>query len=174
MPTTKIYQCVPCNFEHEHLDFGLPARHQKPIPPCPLCQAELTYEEPLNLEDYNYQCWQSEGGCGITFSVEHLTGEAPETYGCPVCGVTARLKASGFSIVHGKSMTKGASIDVIIGRDANSRWQKVTDRKSVRDKIRRDTGTQALTATGRDEYQPLKGGRLESVAVPDSTVNKDE
>jgi hypothetical protein len=173
VPTNKLYQCVPCNYEYEYLDFGLPARHQKPVPPCPICKAELTYEVPLNLEDYNYQCWQSEGGCGRVFSVEHLTGAAPETYGCPICGATAKLKLS-FAIVHGKSMNKGASIDVAIGRDADSRWQKVIERKSVRDKIRKETGTQALTATGRDEYQPLSKGRLEAVTVPDSTVNKDE
>jgi hypothetical protein len=167
----KIYSCIPCNFEYEYLDFGV--RFQKPVPPCPICSAELTYEVPESTEDYSYQCWQSEGGCGRVFSVEHLTGKAPETYSCPMCGVTAKLKLS-FAIVHGKNTTKGASIDVVIGRDADTRWQKVIDRKSVRDKIRKESGTQALTATGRDEYRPLSKGRLEAVTVPDNTVNKDE
>jgi hypothetical protein len=171
MPVKKIYQCVPCNFEYEYVDFGMGSL-QAPVPPCPLCSKTLTYDAPELVEDYTYQCWKSEGGCGIVFSVEHLYGKAPETYPCPMCGVTAKAKPQGFSIVHGKSTTKGASIDVAIGRSAEERWNKVIDRKSVRDKIRKESGTQALTATGRDEYQPLKGGQLKVVAVPDSKVNK--
>ena len=173
MPVKKIFICEPCNFEHEHLDFGVPASLQRPIPPCPLCGQALISDEPERVEDYEYQCWKSEGGCGRLFSVEHLVGEAPETYACPVCGMTAKHKVAGFAIVHGKSTTKGASLDVAIGRSADEKWNRVHDRKATRDKIRKDSGTQALTATGRDEYQPLKGGHLKAVTVPDSTVNKD-
>lgn len=171
MPTKKMYQCVPCNFEYEYLDFGV--SFQKPVPPCPLCMSALTYDEPISTEDYNYQCWQSEGGCGQVFSVEHPTGKAPDTFACPMCGVTAKLKSS-FAIVHGKNTSKGASIDIVIGRDADTRWNKIHDRKTARDRVRRKTGTQALTATGRDEYQPIKEGRLVGVTVPERTVNRDE
>lgn len=173
MPTKQIFHCEPCNFEYEHLSFG--TKWDKEVPPCPECGKALTHEEPdSRFEDYDYQCWTSDGGCGIKFSVEHLTGAAPETYPCPMCGTVAKKQFQGFSIVHGKSMNKGSSIDVAIGRNAEQRWNKIYDRKDARDKIRKDAGTQALKATGRDEYTPLKGGHLEAVSVPESTINKDE
>ena len=171
MPTKLIYRCESCNFEHEHLSFG--TKWEK-VPPCPLCGKALTHEEPESTEDYNYQCWVSEGGCGIKFSVEHLTGKAPQTFRCPMCGKEAKQQLHGFSIVHGKTMEKGASIDVVIGRDSEEKWSRIHERKIVRDKIRQSTGTQALKATGRSDYQPIKGGHLEAVTVPESTVNKDE
>jgi hypothetical protein len=172
MPTKLLYRCEPCNFEHEHLSFG--TRWDKEVPPCPICGKELIHEEPESVEDYNYQCWVSDGGCGIKFSVEHLRGAAPDTYDCPMCGKVAKKQFQGFSIVHGKSMDKGSSVDVVIGRSAEERWGRLHERKAVRDKIRKDAGTQALKATGRDEYTPLKGGHLEAVSVPESTINKDE
>jgi predicted nucleic acid-binding Zn ribbon protein len=173
MPT-KVYRCKPCEFEYQHFYFDtVPSSAQKPVPPCPLCAGELTYEEPISLDNYDYRCWESEGGCGITFSVEHLIGKAPETYPCPICKITAKLKTT-LNIVHGKGMNKGSSLDVVIGRNADERWKQVIERKAVRDKIRNETGTQALNATGRNEYQPIKGGHLEAITVPSRTVNNDE
>ena len=171
MPTKQIFRCEPCNFEHEHLSFG--TKWDKEAPPCPVCGKALTHEEPESTEDYDYQCWISDGGCGIRFSVEHLTGQAPRTYSCPMCGKEAKQQLQGFSLVHGKSSNK-ASVDVLIGRDAEEKWGRIYERKAVRDKIRQSAGTQALKATGRNDYQPIKGGRLEAVTVPESTVNKDE
>ena len=171
MPLKVIYSCKPCNFEHEHLSFG--TQWDKEVPPCPICARALTREEPEPTEEYNYQCWVSDGGCGVKFSVEHLIGQAPHTYLCPMCGKEAKKQLQGFSIVHGKSSNK-ASVDVVIGRNAEERWGRIHERKSTRDQIRRTAGTQALKATGRNEYQPIKGSRLEAVTVPESTVNKDE
>lgn len=169
----KLYRCSPCDYEYEHLYFdSLPSSMQKPVPPCPLCQKELTYE-PENFEECSYQCWQSEGGCGRTFSVEQPAGDVAEKVNCLLCGATAKLKVR-LAIVHGKNTTKGASFDVIIGRDADTKWNRIHDQKAARDKIRRASGTQALTAIGRDEYRPIKQGHLKAVAVPTHTVNTDE
>lgn len=171
MPTKQIFRCNLCNFEYEHLSFG--TKWDKEVPPCPICGKTLTHEEPEPVETYDYQCWVSDGGCGIKFSVEHLTGKSPDTYPCPMCGKKAKRQLQGFSIVHGKSMGK-SSVDVLIGRDAEEKWGRIYERKAVRDKIRKEAGTQALKATGRNEYQPIKGGHLEAVVVPENTVNKDE
>ena len=171
MPVKKVYSCEPCNYEYEHIDFGVPASMQKPIPPCPLCSKPLTYDEPESTDDYNYQCWVSEGGCGLLFSVIHITRTAPNEYPCPKCGKMAKYK-TGFSILHGKSSSKGASIDVVIGRDADTRWTKIHDRKSIRDKIRQDSGTPAITATSWNDFAPLKGAKLTPVSVPKDSENK--
>lgn len=174
MPTKLLYRCEPCNFEYEHLSFG--TRWDKEVPPCPMCGKALTHEEPESTEDYNYQCWQSDGGCGTKFSVEHLTGKAPEIYPCPLCGKDAKKKYEGFSIVHGKTMDKGSSVDVAIGRSAEERWGKIHERKAARDRFRRETGTQALSITEKDGKvfgKPIEGGQLKSVTVPENTLNKD-
>lgn len=175
MPTKQIFHCEPCNFEYEHLSFG--TKWDKDVPPCPECGKALMHEEPESTEDYNYECWQSDGGCGIKFSVEHLTGTAPETYPCPMCDTAAKKKLEGFSIVHGNSMTKGSSIDVVIGRNSEERWSKLHDRKAIRDKFRKDTGSQALSIVennGRVFGSPIKDGRLTPVTVPESKINTGE
>jgi hypothetical protein len=61
------------------------------------------------------------------------------------------------------------SIDVAIGKDAETRWERVHQRKAERDKIRKDSGEHALTATGRNDYQPVKGAKLTSVTTPEPT-----
>ncbi len=178
----KVFRCEPCNFEYEHSYFDtVPKSMQKNVPPCPLCGKDLTHEELENVENYSYQCWISEGGCGIEFSVE-VNGEPTNVYLCPMCNNPAKLKLPGFSIVHGKNMTKGADIDVVIGRNAEQRWSRIHERKAIRDGIRQQTGIQALKQTivgTKDggvvaEVQPIKGGQLKAVTVPKSTVNKDE
>lgn len=170
----EIYRCEPCNYEYEHLYFDTVRRDmQKAVPPCPSCGKDLTKEEQEVTDEYLYWCWSSEGGCGAEIDFPALKGEAPKTVACPVCGKAARLKVVNFGIVHGNSMAKGASLDVAIGRNAEQRWSKIYDRKANRDKIRRESGTQALSVTDKG-IEPLKGARLESVAIPDSTLNKGE
>jgi hypothetical protein len=142
-----------------------------------LCGKELTYKEPEEVfEDSTYKCWESEGGCGVEFNVEHPVSISPKTYCCPMCSKTAKLKLS-FTIVHGKNMSKGASIDVAIGRSAEDRWKKINERKVARDKFRAETGTQALSIVESNRQvfgKPIKGGKLTAVSVPKNTVNKDE
>jgi hypothetical protein len=91
-----------------------------------------------------------------------------------MCGVEAKKQFQGFSIVHGKSMDKGSSIDVAIGRNAEERWSKLYDRKAARDKFRKDTGSQALSIVEKNGQvfgSPIKEGRLTTVTVPESKIN---
>jgi len=175
MPTKKVYRCEPCNFEYEHLSFG--TKWDKAVPPCSVCGKAMTYEEPEISEDYVYNCLTET--CKITFSVEHLTGQAPKTYPCPLCSVPAPKKLEDFAIVHGKTMNKGASVDVAIGRSAEERWGRIHERKAVRDKFRKETGTQALSITesnGQVFGKPIKDGRLaevEATSMPKIPLNKN-
>lgn len=166
----EIHRCAPCNFEYEHLYFDtVPRSQQKPVPPCPLCGKALVGETPEITEDVFYRCWPSEDGCGLEVLVEYLKDAAPNTRDCFHCGKTMKkgVKPGSFSIIHGDSMSKGATIDVVIGRDAERRWGNIHDRKSKRDKIREESGTQALSAIGVNEYKPLKGAHIEAVKTPE-------
>ena len=175
----EIYRCEPCNFEYEHLFFDTaPRSMQKPVPPCPICKSELVQKEkPEAVEDYFYTCHTKDGGCGAELSFELPMGTRPKTMDCPACGSIAKPNPTGFSIVHGNSTTKGASVDVAIGRNAEQRWGKIYERKEIRDKFRKETGSQALNLVingdGKVYGSPIKGGKLQSVAVPKNTVNKD-
>jgi len=149
---------------------------QKSVPPCPICGKDLVHEEQEVTEEQFYQCWTSEGGCGAQIDKLLPVGRVPNKIVCPNCGKVAKLgvRPGSFSIVHGKSMTKGASLDVAIGRNAEERWGQIHERQAVRNKVRQETGTQALTAIGKNEYKPLKEGKLTAVTVPDSKVNPGE
>jgi transcription elongation factor Elf1 len=172
----ETYRCNPCNYEYEHLYFDtVPRDMQKDVPPCPICGHELVSTTQVIMDDYFYRCWESEGGCGLTAMVEYQKGLAPETRPCSSCAQTMRLgvKPGSFGIVHGEGMEKGASMDVVIGRDAAKRWEKVHDRKESRDKLRQESGTSALRATGPNQYEPMKGAKLRSVVVPANKVYMD-
>jgi hypothetical protein len=174
----ELYRCEPCNFEYEYLYFSAAPRNmQKPIPPCPICKLALVQKEPpATVEDYFYTCHVEDGGCGAALSFELPIGTRPKTMVCPVCRSVAKPNPAGFSIVHGDSTTKGVSVDVLIGRDSDQRWNKIHDRKAIRDKFRQETGSQALNLTvdgkGNVYGKPIQG-KLESVVVPEHTVNKD-
>lgn len=175
MPVKQIFHCDPCNFEYEHLSFG--TKWDKAVPPCSICGNTLTYEEPEVTQEKIYRC---SGGCGaeiekeVPFYSPNLVGaKTPpsNTTVCPHCGKDAFLAAEFPSIGHSNSAN--ASIDVVIGRDAEKKWERIYERKAIRDKIRQGAGAQALKATGMNEYQPIKGGHLKAVTTPENTVNRD-
>jgi len=176
----QIYRCDPCNYEHEHLFFDtVPKSMQQPVPPCPICGKALTHEEQEVVDEQFYRCWASEGGCGAEIDKMLPKNKVTETIPCPNCGKAAKLgvRPGSFGIVHGKTMTKGASIDVAIGRNAEQRWDKLHKRKEVRDKFRKETGSQAISLSennGNVYATPIKGGKLTTVTVPDSKVNSSE
>jgi hypothetical protein len=174
----ETYRCIPCNYAYEWLFFDSISRSkQKPVPPCPICNKELVMDEPKPLmDDYFYRCYGGDGGCALEIFVEFEMNKAPDKYPCPHCSHEMTLSVHpnrGMGILHGEGASKGASIDVVIGRDSERRWEQIHQRKEKRDQIRRESGTEALTAIGRNEYQPLKKGRREAVVIPTTKVNND-
>jgi hypothetical protein len=95
----------------------------------------------------------------------------PDVIKCGKCG-----KDSGIEIHAPAVLTGGMSnapIDVVVGRDAEARWADIKRRQELRNKVRQDSGEQAVRMTGRNEFTPIKGGRLETVAAPNSGEDKD-
>lgn len=114
---------------------------------------------------YDYRC--ESDSCGVVQElVQSIHSPLPESLPCPRCG-SASFHV--FLVAPGV-MTGGMSqktLDVTIGRDAEMRWGQIYERQAVRDKIRKESGEQALKATGLGKYEPLKGARLEAVKTPE-------
>lgn len=115
------------------------------------------------MPTYDYRC----DTCGVVREfVQSIHKALPESLPCPKCGCDS---FHVFLVAPGV-LTQGMdhkSIDVAIGRDAEARWGKITERKAERDKVRRESGERALKATGRNEYEPMKGAKLTSVITPE-------
>ena len=116
---------------------------------------------------YDYKC--NDEKCGVVQEfIQSIHQPLPESLPCPKCqgdSFYVFLLAPGLLTA---DMTH-QSIDVTIGRDADTRWGKILERKAQRDKIRQETRESALTATGRDEYQPVRGAKFTYVSTPDPT-----
>lgn len=62
--------------------------------------------------------------------------------------------------------------DIAIGRDAEVRWADIRRRQAIRNKVRQESGEQALVMTGRNEFAPIKGGKLGTIKIgPDTPAD---
>ncbi len=97
---------------------------------------------------YEFRC----GDCGLV--LEHICpiGEQPSYKKCPKCG--KHCKQTIFAPYVATSGMSQAPLDVIIGRDAEKRWDNIHQRQEARNKVRRESGKQGLTKVGKDEYKP--------------------
>jgi putative FmdB family regulatory protein len=98
---------------------------------------------------YDYQC-QS---CGAYHEVVCAMAARADEIECPRChGVAEQviLTAPGVMTAGMTNMTQ----DVAIGKDSDRRWGRIFEKKAERDRIRRESGKSALTATGAGEYAP--------------------
>lgn len=114
---------------------------------------------------YDYRC--ESDSCGVVQElVQSIHAPLPESLPCPRCG---GLSSHVFLVAPGV-MTGGMSqktLDVAVGKDAEKRWERIHERQALRDKVRKESGEQALKATGLGRYEPLKGARLEAVNTPE-------
>jgi len=96
---------------------------------------------------YEFKCHN----CDLV--LEHLCpmGEQPSYKKCPKCGKHCEQVYGSAVLTSGMSQ---APLDVVIGRDAEKRWNRIHERQEVRDKVRRESGKAGLTKVGKDEYKP--------------------
>jgi hypothetical protein len=78
-------------------------------------------------------------------------GEQPSYKKCPKCG--KRCEQTIFAPYVATSGMSQAPLDVVIGRDAEKRWDRIHERQGVRDKVRKESGKAGLTKVGQDEYK---------------------
>jgi putative FmdB family regulatory protein len=114
---------------------------------------------------YDYRC--ESDSCGVVQElVQSIHTPLPESLSCPRCG---GLSFHVFLVAPSLSSANlgHKTIDQAVGLDAEKRWDRIHERQAVRDKVRKESGEQALKATGLGRYEPLKGARLEAVRTPE-------
>jgi hypothetical protein len=120
------------------------------------------------MATYDFKCKNEK--CGLVEEYICPIAECPEVLKCKRCGsdsVQAYLTPRG--VLTG-NMTH-APIDVVIGRDAAKRWDRIHANKAMRDKIRQETGKQHIEATPVGEFgaKDYKGSdkQLQFVSTPE-------
>ncbi len=92
---------------------------------------------------YDYQCQT----CGAYHEVYSLMSNRKDEIECPRChGIAEQVIISAPGILTGNMSNK--TQDVAIGKDADKRWQGIYERKAMRDKVRKESGLQSITASG--------------------------
>ncbi len=103
---------------------------------------------------YEYKC---EPCNAVTERVQSMHAPRPDTILCKYCGQEAKFAISLVSIP-----TAGMSnspLDVSIGRDAEAKWARIHENTEIRNKVRRETNTQGLTATSPTTFAPISRGQ---------------
>lgn len=100
---------------------------------------------------YDFIC----GKCDIVKElVQSVHATLPESIECPGCEGPMEFSQAPVSL--GISAMDNAPVDAVVGRDAEAKWERIHERQAKRDKIRKESGVTGLTATGTNEYEPLK------------------
>ena len=109
---------------------------------------------------YDYKC-----ECGLFFEALVRTQKETPDKECPSCGeMVPKSEAPSFlGFLFGSGDTPGntgvdsldSSIDKMVGRDADQRWEDVKDRNSRKRKVVQKHGTAALKKTAEGDYEPM-------------------
>jgi len=119
---------------------------------------------------YEYYCEK----CNYLFEQLLNSSEKEEYkdgYPCPQCGKIATKLISKSNFVF-KSDTPGnsgvhdldyPSVDKAVGRSANRKWKEIHKQQEARDKVRKETGKQALSTVSiaENKYKPASKDILE-------------
>jgi putative FmdB family regulatory protein len=106
------------------------------------------------MPTYDYQCQE----CGTYHEIICSISSREDEVECPRChGVAEQVILSAPGVMTGNMSNQ--TQDVAIGRDADRRWNGIHDRKAMRDKARKESGVQTITATGAGNeivFRPVK------------------
>ena len=115
------------------------------------------------MPKYQFECFE----CTLRFE-RNLKSSAHVSHACPECKEQAPLVVSGFafSFSPGAGATANSGVhdhdyptaDKAIGRSADTRWNHIRARESVKKAAREKGGTQALmrhTGKGYIDYEPM-------------------
>jgi hypothetical protein len=91
---------------------------------------------------------------------ERINSPIPETLPCIKCAEPASRKVdwAELKVAVSRQGSDNAPVDIVVGRDAQARWDDIHRRQELRDKTRKETKSVGLTATGRNEFKPLSAG----------------
>lgn len=107
--------------------------------------------------------------CGLMMEeILPINSTPPASMTCKRCGEQAEFKSIPSSVGLLTENFSEQKVDVAIGKDAARRWQDISDRQAVRDRVREQSGQAGLSMVGRNEFAPLAEG--EKVARTEATA----
>src|SRR5208337_3334661 len=115
---------------------------------------------------YEYRC----DDCNVVMEHVSHVEQRPKSMPCPKCGKPAAQAVVTAPAVATSGMSV-APLDVVIGRDAEARWCDIRRRQEMRDKVRQDSGKEAIQMTGRNEFKPIDK-QLQTVETPEPPLRK--
>lgn len=117
---------------------------------------------------YEFRC---ETCKAVVEIIQSMNDHLPNFLKCKVKGCTGRCLQIIHAPMLSKTGTKTESFDSVVGRDAERRWANIKERQAQREKVRKESGSRALTIGKENEFKPLKGGHLRAVEIPVDRVN---
>ena len=116
---------------------------------------------------YEFKCSE----CSLKFEKMFSKISENSQEDCPNCGklATRLISSPNFKFAESKLIPK--EIDLDIGRKANQLWMDYEDRKSAKDKIRKENNSQRLSRDPDGNYLPLTVTKNDKIVSEQEAVN---
>lgn len=123
------------------------------------------------MATYTYKC--KDADCGfVTEHIQSMKDPLPDTIKCQKCGKDSEIAILTAPAVATSGMSN-APIDVVVGRDASARWADIAHRQELRNKVRRESGQEAVRMVGRNKFEAIPGAERVAVEAPNSGRDDD-
>ena len=105
------------------------------------------------MPNYTFKCEK----CSTRFERSLKLEQADKGTLCPSCGnkTANKLPPSGVGFKMAESKKIPKDIDLAVGKDAEKKWEEYDEKKRIKDKIRKETGSERLSVDFDGNYQPF-------------------
>jgi len=105
------------------------------------------------MPNYTFKCEK----CSTRFERSLKLEQADKGALCPSCGnkTANKLPPSGVGFKMAESKKIPKDIDLAVGKDAEKKWEEYDEKKRIKDKIRKETGSERLSVDFDGNYQPF-------------------
>ena len=79
---------------------------------------------------------------------------------CKRCGLSVSRQGLPSALAIERAGTSSATLDHVVGKDAAARWDDFHEKKEVRDHVRQELGTPAITQMPDGSYAPVSAERM--------------
>ncbi len=115
---------------------------------------------------YDFKC--NKCSC-VRELIQPMSDSLPEKLPCIKPGCKGQCTQVVYAPAISHAGMSNEPFDVAVGRDAEVRWADIRRRQELRNKVRKESGEQALVMTGRNEFQPIKGAKLGPITTGPDT-----
>lgn len=103
------------------------------------------------MPTYSFKC----DFCNTRFE-KSLKISEKHSINCPACNKsTSKMPSTGVGLNFAESKKIPKDIDLAVGKDAERKWMDYEEKKKVKEKIRKDTGSERLAVDLDGNYRPF-------------------